>query len=156
MKKTRLVPVLFAVGAYFVGATSAMADDAADVIAAARAQWASGIKQESAAMQMATVADDYTEFNPAYPTRLDGKALNMGLAEASLKDGSRTISADMTNEKVQIDGNTAILTYNYIGVAHTKDGVNEPIAAKSTRVYVKMNGKWMLVHANFAPITVPD
>jgi len=26
------------------------------------------------------------------------------------------------------------------------------ITAKSTRVYHKENGRWMLVHANFAPV----
>lgn len=139
-----------------LGASSAMADDAADVIAAAKAQWAAGISMASAAKQMETVADDYTEFNPVYPTRIDGKALNMTLAEAALKDGAKTIASEMANEKVQIYGDTAILTYNYIGVGQSKDGVNEPIAAKSTRVYVKQNGKWMLVHANFAPVAMPD
>jgi hypothetical protein len=33
-----------------------------------------------------------------------------------------------------------------------KDGVVEPALAKSTRVYVKQGGTWMLVHANFAPV----
>ncbi|MGI8561547.1 MAG: hypothetical protein ACR2J7_08985 [Luteimonas sp.] len=28
--------------------------------------------------------------------------------------------------------------------------------AKSTRVYVKQGGKWMLVHANFAPVAGVD
>jgi ketosteroid isomerase-like protein len=155
-RKSYLARVALLAGVYLVGATSVFADDAADVIAAAKAQWAAGIQGLSAAKQMETVADDYTEFNPVYPTRLDGKALNTALAEASLKDGSKTITAEMTNEKVQIYGNTAILTYNYIGVAHNEDGENEPVAAKSTRVYVKQNGNWMLVHANFAPVMMPD
>ncbi len=30
-----------------------------------------------------------------------------------------------------------------------------PNLAKSTRVYVKQDGKWMLVHANFAPVVNP-
>jgi len=154
-RKLRLIAVSTA-AIFCLGTTSAMADDAADVVAAAKAQWAAGISMASAAKQMESVADDYTEFNPAYPTRLDGKALSMTLAEAALKDGARTIAADMANEKVQIYGNTAILTYNYIGVGQSKDGQNEPIAAKSTRVYVKQNGKWMLVHANFAPVAMPE
>ncbi len=157
MKRTRITVAAFSMAAvYCLGVSSAMADDAADVIAAAKAQWAAGISMASATRQMETVADDYTEFNPAYPTRLDGKALSMTLAEAALKDGSKTIASEMTNEKVQIYGDTAILTYNYIGVGQNKDGQNEPIAAKSTRVYIKQNGNWMLVHANFAPVAMPD
>ena len=38
-----------------------------------------------------------------------------------------------------------------VGVTRDKDGKNSPSAAKSTRVYAKVDGKWMLVHANFAP-----
>ena len=37
-----------------------------------------------------------------------------------------------------------------------KDGKVTPAMAKSTRVYVKQGGQWMLVHANFAPVTAPN
>jgi ketosteroid isomerase-like protein len=57
----------------------------------------------------------------------------------------------MMNPRVQVYGDTAILTYNFVGVARDKDGKVTPSAAKSTRVYAKVGGKWMLVHANFAP-----
>ena len=55
----------------------------------------------------------------------------------------------MANPKVQVYGDVAILSYNYVGVVQDKDGRNEPVRAKSTRVYVKQRGKWILVHANF-------
>jgi hypothetical protein len=45
-----------------------------------------------------------------------------------------------------------VLTYNFVGVSADKDGATENILAKSTRVYVNMDGNWMLVHANFAPV----
>jgi ketosteroid isomerase-like protein len=61
------------------------------------------------------------------------------------------LAADMVNPKVQVYGDTAILSYNYVGVVRDKDGKVTPSNAKSTRVYSKMDGKWMLVHANFAP-----
>ena len=47
----------------------------------------------------------------------------------------------------------AVLSYNFVGMARDKDGKIEPITAKSSRVYAKERGKWMLVHANFAPVT---
>jgi ketosteroid isomerase-like protein len=61
----------------------------------------------------------------------------------------------MVNPKVQVYGDAAILTYNFVGVTKDKDGKTSPSTAKSTRVYAKMNGKWMLVHANFAPVGTP-
>lgn len=124
---------------------------AAEVMALARAQWAAEVGGKSVAEQSAATAADYTEFNPDYPARIDGKELADRLTAAVVSDGSRTLAADMVNPKVQVYGDTAILTYNFVGVTRDKDGKNTPSAAKSTRVYAKMDGKWMLVHANFAP-----
>ena len=123
---------------------------AEEVIAITKAQWAADMKKDlSAAMK--SVADDYTEFNDDYPTRLDGKQINWKLAEATNSGTGGVVAAEMANEKVQVYGDVAILTYNYIGVSKDKDGKTEPSRAKSTRVYVKKNGQWWLVHANFAP-----
>lgn len=101
---------------------------------------------------MKNIADDYTEFNAEYPTRLDGKALNMKLGEAAATDSGTPLVSEMVNAKVQVYGDVAILTYNYIGAGWNKEGKVESDKAKSTRVYVKMDGQWMLVHANFAPV----
>ena len=130
------------------------ADDskvAAEVMALTRSQWAAELAGKGAADQMVTAADDYTEFNSDFPVRLEGKALNTRLSDASTSDGSKTLAAEMVNPKVQVYGDTAILTYNYVGVVRDKDGKVAPNSAKSTRIYAKIAGKWMLVHANFAP-----
>ena len=54
--------------------------------------------------------------------------------------------------RVPVYGDTAILTYNFAGIRAGADGKSKPSIAKSTRVYAKEGGKWMLVHANFAPV----
>jgi len=54
------------------------------------------------------------------------------------------------------NGDVAILTYNYVGLLKDKDGKTEPSRAELTRVYVKQNGKWMLVHANFGADQLPN
>ena len=133
--------------------TTVVADDADDVIALAKAQWAAQMANAPAAKVMEAVADDYTEFNPTYPTRLDGKKLNLKFAEASAKDATKLIFADMANPKVQVYGDVAILTYNFLGALQGPDGTINQFTAKSTRVYAKKGGNWMLVHANFAPVT---
>ncbi len=121
------------------------------VIAVTKAQWAAEMKRD-VATAMKNVADDYTEFNPDYPTRLDGKSMNVRLSEAFNSGSGDTVAAEMANPKVQVYGDVAILTYNYIGAAKNKDGEIESVKAKSTRVYVKQGGQWMLVHANFASV----
>lgn len=132
-----------------------MSADAKAVMAAARAQWQSGIDNRSAAEQMSTVADDYTEFNGSTPALITGKKTATAMTSAYLQDGSKVLYADMENPHVQIYGNTAILAYNYVGVNRDREGNVEPQNAKSTRVYVKMDGQWKLVHANFQPVPNP-
>jgi ketosteroid isomerase-like protein len=125
-----------------------------EIIAIVKAQWEAGDKKNTKEA-MKNVADDYTEFNGDYATRLDGKAVNVRLSEASDKASGQNIASEMLNEKVQVYGDVAILTYNFAGLNQDKDGKTEPSRAKSTRVYVKQNGKWMLVHANFGADPLP-
>ena len=155
MIKNSYAGVVLATALFLISGSAMSGEDpkvAAEIMGLARAQWAAENSGKGVAEQSAATADDYTEFNQDYPTRIDGKALNDRLVEASGSDGSRAIVGDMTNPKVQVYGDTAILTYNFVGVAKDKEGKTSPSSAKSTRVYTKMNGKWMLVHANFAPV----
>jgi len=96
------------------------------------------------------LSDDYTEFNPTYSTRVDGKKLNVSLSEAISMNSGMILAAEMLNPNVQVYGDVAILSYNYAGVNKDNEGKMTNNKAKSTRVYVKMNGEWKLVHANFA------
>lgn len=160
MKKMMLVLVVSAsCAAFTMNASAQQADQAiADaVIAMTKAQWAAGIKDPTnVAEQSKDMSDDYTEFNGDYATRLDGKAMNSRLAEAAGKESGKTIASEMANAKVQVyNGNVAILTYNFVGLAQDKDGKTTPIRAKSTRVYVKKGDKWMLAHANFGADPLP-
>ncbi len=96
------------------------------------------------------VADDYTEFNPDFSTRIDGKSTYVKLSDPSTQGEGTVLAAEMLNPKVQVYGDVAILSYNYAGVTKGIDGKITSSKAKSTRVYVKMNGEWRLVHGNFA------
>ena len=160
MKKLMLVLIASACfTAFAMNASAQQADQATAhaVIAMVKAQWAAEIKDPTnVAEQTKDMADDYTEFNGDYATRLDGKAMNSHLAEATGKASGKTVAAEMANPKVQVyNGNVAILTYNYVGVTQDKDGKTEPQRAKSTRVFVKKGDKWVLVHANFGSDPAP-
>ncbi len=125
---------------------------AAQVMALARAQWDAEIAGKPVSDQIASLADDYTEFSPGTPIRIDGKAMNARFYNAVSMDGSKPLVSDMVNPKVQVYGDTAILTYNFVGMLQTKDGKVEPNNAVSTRVYSLINGKWMLVHGHFSAV----
>jgi ketosteroid isomerase-like protein len=154
MKKVMLVLIASACcSAFAMNASAQQADKATSdaVIAMVKAQWAAEIKDPTnVAEQSKDMSEDYTEFNGDYATRLDGKAMSSRLTEAAGKASGKTVAAEMANPKVQVyNGNVAILTYNYVGLTQDKEGKTEPIRAKSTRVYVKNDNKWTLVHANF-------
>lgn len=151
--KALLTVAAMAAFASFAAAPAAAADDprvSAEIMGLARAQWASEIAKQPAASQLSSLADDYTEFNPDYPTRLDGKDLAVRML--SVTPDVVSVMSEMQNAKVQTYGDTAILTYNFVGLNRGADGKIKPNTAKSTRVYVRQGGRWMLVHANFAPV----
>ncbi|MCL6728970.1 nuclear transport factor 2 family protein [Sphingomonas hankyongi] len=155
--RIRLLTICAASSMFVIPAPAAAADDprvAGEIIALARSQWAAEIAGQPAAQQMSQLADDYTEFNGDYPTRIDGKDLAVRMGEVA--PYAKPVLADMSNAKVQVYGDTAILTYNYTGMTRSADGKVNPSVAKSTRVYVKQGGQWRLVHANFAPVVPPQ
>ena len=127
-----------------------------EIVSMVKAQWAAEIADPTNMTAMfKDFADDYTEFNGEFATRLEGKSLNMRLSEPAGKDPNRTMVSEMLNPKVQVYGDVAILSYNYAGISKNKDGEMKSNRAKSTRVYAKLDGKWKLVHANFAPDPLP-
>lgn len=156
----RAVVVVFALAAIAINSVAVAQQpsdrQAADeVMRITRALWAADAQKDLAGA-MKNIADDYTEFNPEFATRLDGKAMSRALTDAGHKAAGRTLVSEMANPKVQVYGNVAILSYNYVGVAQDKDGVNQTIRAKSTRVYVRQGNDWMLVHANFGADPLPE
>ena len=84
---------------------------------------------------------------------LDEVCQVLKLTEAETQGTGELIFAEMSNEHVQVYGDVAILSYNYMGLAKDKEGKVEPTTAKSSRVYVKRDNDWWLVHANFAPVS---
>lgn len=144
--------VAIGAGLCFVSPASAEQNPkiAAEVMALARAQWASEKAGQTIPQQMVAMADDYTEFNQEYPTLLIGKAMAQKMAEVT--PDTKSVFSDMQNANVQVYGDTAILIYNYAGMTRSAEGKIKPSTAKSTRVYARQGGRWMLVHANFAPV----
>jgi ketosteroid isomerase-like protein len=125
---------------------------AAEIMALARAQWASEIAGGTMSEQNVSLADDYTEFNGDFPTLLVGKTVATRMGEVTPND--KAMYSDMQNGRVQVYGDTAILTYNFAGLRRGADGKVTPSLAKSSRVYVRQDGQWKLVHANFAPVAL--
>ena len=125
-----------------------------EVIAITKAEWAANIAKNASA-SVKNIAEDCTMFYPSFPSRLEGKTQILNYRDAQAGSSGTIAMAEMSNEKVQVYGDAAILSYNYMGMNKDKDGKIEPVRTKATRVYVKDHGQWWLVHANFAPADAP-
>jgi ketosteroid isomerase-like protein len=125
-----------------------------EILSIVRAEWAAEI-EKNPAEALKNIAEDCPQFTGEYSTRLEGKTLLRRIAEATTRGSQSIVAAEMANPKVQVYGDVAVLSYNFVGVTQDKDGKTEPVRAKSTRVYSRQGGKWMLVHANFAPDPLP-
>jgi ketosteroid isomerase-like protein len=136
------------------GASAADRAIADEIIRITRAQWAAEEAKDVTA-EFRNIAPDYTEFNSDDATRVEGRDMAMRVSAGNFKGGSGRLVDEMSNPLVQVYGNTAILSYNFVGTTMDKDGKVTPTRAKSTRVYVRQGNQWMLVHANFGADPVP-
>ena len=156
LKRTSFVIITFLILSFSTGlfAQTPVSSAEDEVIALTYKIWKAE-NEKDMAVRNKYISDDYTEFNPAYSTRIDGKTKNFNLSDANSMGGT-SLADEMLNPKVQVYGDVAILTYNFAGVIKNNDGKVTTSKAKSTRVYVKANGEWKLVHANFGLDPVND
>ena len=125
-----------------------------EIIGITKGQWSAEMAKNTSSAA-AILHDECTMFVPDFPNRLDGKDTIYKFMDAEASGAGSLVMAEMANEKVQVFGNTAILSYNFMGMRKDTKGEVQPFRAKSTRVYVNDGGKWLLVHANFAPADTP-
>ncbi len=124
---------------------------ASEVISITKAEWAAEMSK-NATSAVKNFHKDCTMWVSEFPNRLDGKDMIYKFYDTRSSGAGSLVLAEMANEKVQVFGDVAILSYNFMGMSKDKEGEVKPIRAKSTRVFLNEGGKWLLVHANFAPV----
>lgn len=96
-------------------------------------------------------AAEVTYYDPYTERRLDGlEALRQFYTSM---EGKISIERyEMINPRVQIHGNTAVLTFNLIDYVPTSEGCTKEIYWNSTEVYSRINGAWKIVHTHWSYI----
>ena len=125
-------------------------DPTAEIIAMEKAmldRWGTG--DTDGFLELA--APEITYFDPSLGKRLDGREAFEKLL-APLKGTFRVPKYEMIGPKVQVHGQAAVLSYNMIDYDGT--GMNT-FRMNVTEVYVRYDGRWMLVHSHFS-ITKPQ
>ena len=97
-------------------------------------------------------ASEITYFDPAIERRLDGLD-TMRKYYAPIEGKIKLDRYEMINPKVQVHGDTALLTFNLVDYAKQPDG-SEKVSSlwNSTEVYVRINGEWKIIHSHWSYI----
>lgn len=83
------------------------------------------------------------------PQRIDGLDFHLALIEAG---GNGTSSRlDLLTPRVQVYGDTAIVNYTLLKTAITETAPPQFSTMNETRVFVKMDGVWKMVHLHKSP-----
>ena len=92
-------------------------------------------------------ADEITYFDPEIDKRCDGiRAFREYMA--SFRGKFSFPSYDLLSPKVQLYGDTGVLTFNFVG--YSKDGKTD--RWNSTEVYRRIQGEWRLVSSHWSRI----
>jgi ketosteroid isomerase-like protein len=96
------------------------------------------------------MAPSVTYFDPWIPARLDG----LQAIEDYIKPLVGQVFADryeMLNPKVQVHGETAILTFNLVTYNQLEDGTEKVLDKwNAAEVYTRIEGSWKTVHVNWS------
>ena len=94
-------------------------------------------------------ADEITYFDTATEQRIDGLAA-MKQRYVPIQGKINIDHYDMIDPKVQVHGQTAVLTYNLIDYEPNEQGDLKEIRWNSTAVYAHVDGEWKIIHSHWA------
>ena len=93
------------------------------------------------------VHEDFTQFGEYDSVLRSGKTAEVKGIKDWI-DSSTPIHTEMKEPKVTVNGTTAFITY-YWSDSGTTDGKLFSTCGKSTRIFVKRNGKWLCIHGHY-------
>lgn len=99
------------------------------------------------------VTDDVSSFEPETPARIDALDFHLHYMrqQKALRPPTAQYRLDIVNPRVQIYGNVAIATYILV-VTRSDEGGIRFNTTNETRVFVREDGRWLMVHFHKTPI----
>ena len=96
----------------------------------------------------AHVHPDFTSFGETDPYLNEGKAYELR-SVAGWIEQSPGVHTEMHQPEVTVRGDTAWITYYWTDASTSADGARQTSAGKSTRIFVKENGRWLCIHGHY-------
>ena len=83
------------------------------------------------------------------PQRIDGLTFHLRLIESGGNGGASSL--DILTPRVQVYGDTAIVNYTLLKTTLSQDAPPQFSTMNETRVFVKLEGVWKMVHLHKSP-----
>ncbi|UCC11231.1 MAG: nuclear transport factor 2 family protein [candidate division WOR-3 bacterium] len=94
-------------------------------------------------------ADEVTYFDPGTEKRVDGIG-SLRQLYAPIEGKIKIDRYEMLNPKVQVHGDTAVLTFNLIDYTGRPEGSRAEGHWNATEVYCRINGQWKIIHTHWS------
>lgn len=141
--------VTLLVGASRVGTPDQTQGDADDVKATMVAMWAA-IEAGNVDLYASYVHPDFTQFGENDTYLAAGKALEIRSMADYVKRASN-VHTEMHDPRVTVRGTVAWVTY-YWTDSGVSNGARFTSRGKSTRIFVKENGRWLCIHGHYTAV----
>jgi ketosteroid isomerase-like protein len=99
--------------------------------------------------------EDLSGFHASNPYRMDGRQKIQEALKTFYKYSSPT-GLYKLQPRVQVYGDTAIVTYHYVETGEAEGGKLYAYDGKQTDVFVKRQGRWSLVHFHSSRVVKPN
>ena len=142
---------LLAIVACLLAPSAIAAQDADEVIETLTAMW-DAIEHEDIERYASYIHPDFTAFGE-YDTYLSsGKESELrGVADWIAR--YREIHTEMHQPQVTIRGDVAWITYYWSDSSyHRESGARETSRGKSTRIFVREDGRWLCIHGHYTAV----
>ncbi len=143
--KNMIISTLFIFGACSVTIDSDV-DDAEKIKSTLTEMW-DAIEKEDIDRYASFIHPDFTQFGETDPILSVSKKSEVDGVRAWIAE-SDDIHTEMIEPRVTIKGNTAWITYYWSDSGKT-NGEQFSSKGKSTRIFVKENGKWLCIHGHY-------
>ena len=131
----------------FGACTSKSDSDDTEAIKSTLIEMWDAIEKEDIDRYASFIHPDFTQFGETDPVLRVGKKSEIDGVRSWVAD-SENIHTEMLEPIVTVKGTTAWITY-YWSDAGTTNGESFSSTGKSTRIFVKENGKWLCIHGHY-------
>jgi ketosteroid isomerase-like protein len=100
------------------------------------------------------VADDVSSFEAETPARIDSVEFHLHYMrqQKTVRPPNVQYRLDIVNPRVQLYGNVAIATYTLVVTRSDEGGIRFQ-TTNETRVFVREDNRWMMVHFHKTPVS---